>query len=573
MISYRIPFLIASALLLIVACEPDSKLPPPFPHLEGCLFGYMSQDSNWAIEPRFHGAQYFSEGLAAVREEGLYGYIDPNGDWTIEPRFDYAEPFEDFGIAKAYLGDKVIVINRKGKHVFSYEKEYTNLNITCQGKSVLYTSRLNDTTHKKRYTLITSSGQEIDIASNKILKYKFGNIYTLVQKDLPRGSRNRVLHLNEKLEQIPSLAGASTVSKLGQQYALATWKDQSETNLTDKPIIRQAIIDIDGTIVGEIDSSLVGKILIGMRFFEDISIARIIEDNSDRLRQFILIRPDGSSTSVEDRYTYINAFQDGVAIGWVSDTLGYYVLPDGKRMKGSSVSRVDYKLVYHGPYRPSENGFELQDSYRNLKVERKKSESPCFNVDRRTPRSYPIAPVPKGNPDEIFQIKERKWSPWKKLDSIRFDTLGYFDINPSLLVDTGGIQVIQNEDSNSDGSPEYFIVNATSDTVMFSTLYGSLLCSLEAQEDAGDWKPIETFGGVLMCGNSYGHALLPPGKAWQVKPPTFKGSFKTKMRMTVTCFSEKPYPFSYAMSLTVGHDNKAYSETIDGEVNPGQLWR
>ncbi len=42
------------------------------------------------IQPDWEEVWGFSEGLAVVRVGGKDGYINENGEWTISPRFDYA---------------------------------------------------------------------------------------------------------------------------------------------------------------------------------------------------------------------------------------------------------------------------------------------------------------------------------------------------------------------------------------------------------------------------------------------------------------------------------------------------
>lgn len=574
MASIRPILFVISAFALLVGCNRVDKPPAPFPYLEGCLFGYMRQDSSWVIEPRFHTAQYFSEGLAAVREEGTYGYIDESGSWIIQPRFDYAEPFEKYGLARAYVGDQVIVIDRKGSHVFKYEKPYKTLDIVCEGKSVIYTSRLNDTTYKNRYTLITSSGQEINVASNKSLRYIFGNIYTLTQQDLPEGSTRKKLHLDEDLNQIPSLVGASRIYDAGGGYGFAEWTDQNQINDTNKKIIRQAILNKAGDIIVEIDTNWINKFQSPPRFFEEIAVLRILEEeDSAELYSFILLRTDGSISPVADRYRYIMSFNNRAAVGWVSDTLGYLISPSGQRLPENTVTKVDYKTIHHGAYKPIERDTRRKFSSKNIALERERNEANCRNVDRRTISPYPIANVPKGNPQDIFKLRRTIWINSHKYDTIRYDSNGYFKINEKLLLDTGGVQVIQNQEAKLENSNTYFITNATSDTVMFSTLYGRLLCSLEAQDSEGVWKPIEIEARMMICGNSYGYALLPPDHAWEVEAPIFEGAVTTNMRLAVRSFSSKPYPWSFAMSLPINYNSKAFSEPFEGEINPGQLWR
>ncbi len=59
----------------------------------GRRWGYAKPDGTWAIEPRFEVAQPFSEGFAAVRQDGRWGVIRRDGTWLLEPRFGDATPF------------------------------------------------------------------------------------------------------------------------------------------------------------------------------------------------------------------------------------------------------------------------------------------------------------------------------------------------------------------------------------------------------------------------------------------------------------------------------------------------
>ncbi len=59
------------------------------------LWGYIDKTGNFIIDPKFHDAWDFHEGLAAVKVEWARGYIDKTGNYVIEPQFQYAGPFTD----------------------------------------------------------------------------------------------------------------------------------------------------------------------------------------------------------------------------------------------------------------------------------------------------------------------------------------------------------------------------------------------------------------------------------------------------------------------------------------------
>ena len=67
-------------------------------------WGLIDKKGNWVVPAKFDGIQRFSQGFAAARK-GLYsGYIDRKGNWIVKPCFSAAFPFSD-GFAAAQLAD------------------------------------------------------------------------------------------------------------------------------------------------------------------------------------------------------------------------------------------------------------------------------------------------------------------------------------------------------------------------------------------------------------------------------------------------------------------------------------
>jgi hypothetical protein len=63
--------------------------------------GYVTLSGEWAIQPLWlEDARPFSDGRALVKLGGLWGYLDRNGDFAIPPRHHRAEPFSE-GLAVA----------------------------------------------------------------------------------------------------------------------------------------------------------------------------------------------------------------------------------------------------------------------------------------------------------------------------------------------------------------------------------------------------------------------------------------------------------------------------------------
>lgn len=76
---------------------------------EKAKYGYVDEDLNFIIEPRFYFAKNFSEGLARVSlHPNKTGYIDKTGKFVIEPRFEHISCQGDFhcGLARICVIDK-----------------------------------------------------------------------------------------------------------------------------------------------------------------------------------------------------------------------------------------------------------------------------------------------------------------------------------------------------------------------------------------------------------------------------------------------------------------------------------
>lgn len=81
------------------------------------LCGYVDSETGVEVIPaQFERAFEFSEGLAAVRIDGLFGYIDRSGSMVIKPEFDLAGPFYS-GLAEVLVEDVTGAINKTGQYV------------------------------------------------------------------------------------------------------------------------------------------------------------------------------------------------------------------------------------------------------------------------------------------------------------------------------------------------------------------------------------------------------------------------------------------------------------------------
>jgi hypothetical protein len=58
-------------------------------------FGYIDEKGNYVIEPVYDYAGRFNDGAALVVADGFYGYIDKTGKYIIKPQFAYASSFRN----------------------------------------------------------------------------------------------------------------------------------------------------------------------------------------------------------------------------------------------------------------------------------------------------------------------------------------------------------------------------------------------------------------------------------------------------------------------------------------------
>jgi hypothetical protein len=151
-----------------IRTDGSFAIPPVYDRLtgfvEGRAFGYqegigwllLDQTGRVVNEKIFEMNRGFSEGLAAVRINGLWGYIDRDGEWKILPRYDNACTFRE-GYAGVLLDGYGGFINRDGDMVFErvcvglgpgnylYFKEGRAIIVEIsEGKKVKYGYFIND---------------------------------------------------------------------------------------------------------------------------------------------------------------------------------------------------------------------------------------------------------------------------------------------------------------------------------------------------------------------------------------------------------------------------------------------
>lgn len=88
--------------------------------------GFIDKTGKEVIPFIYDGAEYFSNGLAAVLKDGKCGYVDKTGKVVIPLIYDAAESFSD-GLARVRKDKKWYFIDKKGKTIIgplNYDKVY-----------------------------------------------------------------------------------------------------------------------------------------------------------------------------------------------------------------------------------------------------------------------------------------------------------------------------------------------------------------------------------------------------------------------------------------------------------------
>jgi hypothetical protein len=84
--------------------------------------GYVNKTGKVVINPQFDGANYFCEGLAAIRLKDKFGFIDKKGKIVINPQFDYVGDFSE-GKAVFKNGNQWGYIDQKGAYIINPQFE------------------------------------------------------------------------------------------------------------------------------------------------------------------------------------------------------------------------------------------------------------------------------------------------------------------------------------------------------------------------------------------------------------------------------------------------------------------
>lgn len=140
---------------------------------ENKLFGYLNKEGEYAIAPKYVGANSFAEDLACVSDGVLWGYIDRQGNWVVKPTFDEAKDFNS-GLALVKVDKDWFYIDKKGKRL--------NLDPTIDARQYRFYKGASIYRVEKKVGLIDSQGTIVLTPKYDVIK-RFTTDYTPVALD------------------------------------------------------------------------------------------------------------------------------------------------------------------------------------------------------------------------------------------------------------------------------------------------------------------------------------------------------------------------------------------------------
>ena len=86
------------------------------------IASFVDTKGTFVIPPGFESARDFSEGVAAVRQQGRWGFVDKVGAFAIGTRFEQVHSFRE-GLAGVKIDGKWGFVNSKGEIVIQPQFE------------------------------------------------------------------------------------------------------------------------------------------------------------------------------------------------------------------------------------------------------------------------------------------------------------------------------------------------------------------------------------------------------------------------------------------------------------------
>jgi len=324
--------------LAILIASPQSFGHKRYPVRNGDRWGFIDSTGKVVVPFKYRNVNEFSEGLAAVREQGTFGYIDENGAVVIPFIYDWGEAFKA-GSAIVYRNGKPFIIDRAGR--IQFEHAYVGIEQTSVDRLWIVTTAEN------HVGLINYSGRLVFDTLYKSFGPFLGGKATLHRDQGKRGEKDY------KVEAaIVDIAG-NFITPFGKYEQIATTRDgyYQARRISDslKQAQKDQILDRNGQIL--MDMSTPEWYISDQEFRAEYLPVSIWKNNSktststfkDIDKYYGVINPNGKLLFSDTSWCSFIPFSSGRAFA------GYCT--DGRSMSLTEIS--DYIRETHPEFIPS----------------------------------------------------------------------------------------------------------------------------------------------------------------------------------------------------------------------------
>lgn len=105
------------AAILLPSAHAEIERVPADHSLRRHAWGFVDQNGQLAVTPRFDEVRDFHNGRAAVKQRGKWGFIDARGRVVVPARYDAVEDYVSIGLALVTSGNDRHLVDRQGKPV------------------------------------------------------------------------------------------------------------------------------------------------------------------------------------------------------------------------------------------------------------------------------------------------------------------------------------------------------------------------------------------------------------------------------------------------------------------------
>lgn len=591
---------------------------------------FIDSTGSLFIPPIYESADEFSEGLCAVRANGLYGFIDLHGNTVIKPAYDYATLFHE-GHALVYLKNKPCFINRHG--VLVIKPHYTAMTRLYSGRSYVWTS-----TYKTG--VIDSTGKlVVDTIYSQINRFKEGFTIASVTKHGDEDMEYQEEVIIDSLgNKITNAGQYENISGPYEGYFIAAVPNKEE-------YYSYVLLDRAGKIIRHLDkrdhaygariengiiklsrnkrpkdvnsgtyefyTTVTGKpiyvkreIWSGNNFSGNFAFCR------NKKRDFVLINRNGKEIGYYDDLQG-NGFSHGKALvkkdgTWgVIDTTGAFITKTNFEKLHDAGMVGDYFYFEEPGYdykSRREAKYGIADKKGNVIVQPSFQYFDHNGFVNGLLKTWIDYRVTYFNTEGKFVWQQANQSTIHAMNidymqrcyfSVSHANTGHpsrYGVGPEEITSKHtftpqqvSVTVAPDDTVHLDNTfvgMKVFVANTTTDTIVFNAQDGVLYMTTQALGEDGKWKDID-FMPHSWCGNSYHSVALMGNHYWPLEMPRYEGSFQTKLRLELTYVNPSDTTSDYlsksykldGRSRRQANSIKVYSNIFDGSVNPGQFWR